>query len=54
MSEEAPSKPAEQPIALRLARAAALYTLAVVAATWPFVKTFTTSLPSLTDPLQHL
>ncbi|RUL85737.1 hypothetical protein [Tautonia sociabilis] len=31
-----------------------LYTLAIVAATWPFATTFASRLPSLGDPLQHL
>ncbi|WP_152050701.1 hypothetical protein [Tautonia marina] len=31
-----------------------LYLVAIAGATWPFVKTFTTRLPSTGDPLQHL
>ncbi|MEW4567447.1 hypothetical protein AB1L88_06225 [Tautonia sp. JC769] len=31
-----------------------LYLIAVAGATWPFVKTFATRLPSTGDPLQHL
>ncbi|WP_169973320.1 hypothetical protein [Tautonia rosea] len=32
----------------------ALYLMAIVGATWPFARTFTTRLPSTADPLQHL
>ncbi len=35
-------------------RATAIYLVTVIAATWPFVLTFRSRLPSLVDPLQHL
>lgn len=35
-------------------RAAALYAVATVAATWPYALTLRSRLPSLVDPLQHL
>jgi hypothetical protein len=38
----------------RWSRAAALYVVAVVAATWPYALYFRSRLPSLNDPLQHL
>lgn len=32
----------------------ALYAVAIVAATWPFARTFASKIPSTVDPLQHL